>query len=974
MPDFQELLNSFETLTERSARFRRVVLHTHSPDSHDFGRGGDPILNDRQTLLGGGNETAFISHFHGKYDLVAITDHMKVGYACRLAEAVKKYPDLCVLPGVELNVRLAPPLRAMRLHILAIFPHTKTAGEIERIFPSDVPADTARTGQEEILLTNANGLAELAETIREHGGICIAAHVDSNNGIRKLFQQTGKDTLKWFNQEEEGIISSSDRVDISESFKDYLVSARFEGIEVSKPQDRMHYTWETEVDSDLKHRVPVFLTFDAHTVEEITDKADRATYIKMTEVSLDGLKSAINFPDTRIRFSIDRTPPPHIFGIEIISPDRSGFFERLHVGFAENLNCVIGPRGSGKSTIIDALRYVFGYNRTLDELDSKDLKNAVLGRQNKNLQNSIIRIGYRISPGITHFLEATYDPKSDYVTKVFDAEGNQLHIDDVERSGKYPLRLFGWSEIETLGRDPVRQLDLLDKLVHGLSDLQERQKGIRTSLEMNTKSLQRSTKELSGIIERNNGQIRQYKEYKQEFEKLNTPEVQAMFVELDNNRERLGALRKLSAVISEVKNRVQQIRPEDIDQEIKELIEPETELGKWWDVLNETDIHTTKTAQQIETNLQEADRLLGVLIQKFAYHSSLLSKQVVQVEKEIRGTVSSDPSKQLLTDLRTEAKKRLEEVEDLRETYQDRYQDLTDLLANRRDLINELIQVHQQISDLRKDKKTEIEAHLNEFQSPEMTISLDFVASGDRALLEEFLQNGDCPQLSNVNARYRHNKWPGLIALACTPVQFAKCIWEKEHSLLECTHEIGGATYSLEESQAKKIVDAIYPFGHDDMADIKTIDASRLDVLLKIEEIVWDDKERILRNDQPVDKASPGQRSSAMLPLIALAENVPLVIDQPEDNLDNRLVGKVLVDILAKLKEKRQIIVTTHNPNIVVLGDSEQVVVLDAISDTEGMAKEPQASIDHPFIVKNVIELMEGGRDAFETRKKRYGV
>lgn len=974
MPDFQELLNSFETLTERSARFRRVVLHTHSPDSHDFGRGGDPILNDRQMLLGGGNETTFISHFHGKYDLVAITDHMKVGYACRLAEAVKKYPDLCVLPGVELNVRLAPPLRAMRLHILAIFPHTKTAGEIERIFPSNVPADTARTGQEEILLTNANGLAELAETIREHGGICIAAHVDSNNGIRKLFQQTGKDTLKWFNQEEEGTISSSDRVDISESFKDYLVSARFEGIEVSKPQDRVHYTWETEVDSDLKHRVPVFLTFDAHTIEELIDKADRATYIKMTEVSLDGLKSAINFPDTRIRFSIDRIPPPHIFGIEIISPDRSGFFERLHVGFAENLNCVIGPRGSGKSTIIDALRYVFGYNRTLDELDSKDLKNAVLGRQNKNLQNSIIRIGYRISPGITHFLEATYDPKSDYVTKVFDAEGNQLHVADVERSGNYPLRLFGWSEIETLGRDPVRQLDLLDKLVSGLADLQETQKRIRSNLDINAKSVQRTVKKLSEILERSNSQIRRYKEYKQEFESLNTPEVQAMFIELDSNRERVDVLRKVSTVVSQLKERVLQIRPQNINKELKDLIDSETELGRWWIALDQGDLHTNRTTQDVEVKLREIETLLQVLIQRYDRQSSLLAQKIGQVEEKIRGAVSSDPGKQVLADLRTAAKQRLDDVEELREEYQDQYQELADLLAKRGTLIEELEQVHEQISHLREDKKTEIEAQLNEFQTPEMTISLDFEVSGDRSLFQEALQNGQCQQLSSVNVRYRANKWPELIASALTPVQFTRCIWQETPSLLESNLELEGKTYALAKEQTEDVVNALYPFGHDEMADVETVDESRLDVILMLEGISWDDRERILRNGQPVDKASPGQRSSAMLPLIALAENVPLVIDQPEDNLDNRLVGKVLVDILAKLKEKRQIIVMTHNPNIVVLGDSEQVVVLDAISDTEGMAKEPQASIDHPFIVKNVIELMEGGRDAFETRKKRYGV
>ena len=64
-----------------------------------------------------------------------------------------------------------------------------------------------------------------------------------------------------------------------------------------------------------------------------------------------------------------------------------------------------------------------------------------------------------------------------------------------------------------------------------------------------------------------------------------------------------------------------------------------------------------------------------------------------------------------------------------------------------------------------------------------------------------------------------------------------------------------------------------------------------------------------------------------MLPLIALAEDAPLIIDQPEDNLDNKLVGKMLVDVLASLKEYRQIIVATHNPNIVVSGDAEQVIV-----------------------------------------------
>ena len=76
-----------------------------------------------------------------------------------------------------------------------------------------------------------------------------------------------------------------------------------------------------------------------------------------------------------------------------------------------------------------------------------------------------------------------------------------------------------------------------------------------------------------------------------------------------------------------------------------------------------------------------------------------------------------------------------------------------------------------------------------------------------------------------------------------------------------------------------------------------------------------------------------------MLPLIVLSETTPLVIDQPEDNLDNRLVGEVIAGILASLKERRQVIAATHNPNIVVSGDAEQVIQAAAVdSDHDDLA------------------------------------
>ena len=165
-------------------------------------------------------------------------------------------------------------------------------------------------------------------------------------------------------------------------------------------------------------------------------------------------------------------------------------------------------------------------------------------------------------------------------------------------------------------------------------------------------------------------------------------------------------------------------------------------------------------------------------------------------------------------------------------------------------------------------------------------------------------------------------------------------------------------------------------YEYDENARVKKLarNGSNMQRLMNLQEIVVEDIVNIELNDVPVDKLSPGQRSSAMLPLIALAEkDVPLVIDQPEDNLDNKLIGDVLTDILARLKEKRQMIVCTHNPNIVVLGDAEQVVIMKDLSSDRVMV-ERQGSVDVEEVVESIIDIMEGGEEAFINREKRYGL
>ena len=148
--------------------------------------------------------------------------------------------------------------------------------------------------------------------------------------------------------------------------------------------------------------------------------------------------------------------------------------------------------------------------------------------------------------------------------------------------------------------------------------------------------------------------------------------------------------------------------------------------------------------------------------------------------------------------------------------------------------------------------------------------------------------------------------------------------------------------------------------------------AEKLEGLLELEHCDIEDLPIICLDNLPIEELSPGQRCSTLIPIILLESNCPLIIDQPEDNLDNKLVFDLVVDIIRSLKEQRQLIVATHNPNIPVSGDAEQIIVFDAPS-REHCEIVDQGSIDDDNIVKQIKMIMEGSEEAFRIRAEKYG-
>ena len=122
---------------------------------------------------------------------------------------------------------------------------------------------------------------------------------------------------------------------------------------------------------------------------------------------------------------------------------------------------------------------------------------------------------------------------------------------------------------------------------------------------------------------------------------------------------------------------------------------------------------------------------------------------------------------------------------------------------------------------------------------------------------------------------------------------------------------------------------------------------------------------------------STGQKATAILLLLLLESRAPLVVDQPEDDLDNRFISDSVVPKIREEKRRRQFVFATHNANIPVLGDSELIVGLtavgDAISGGVTISRRHMGSIDSREIQALVEEILEGGQEAFEMRRLKYG-
>ena len=126
--------------------------------------------------------------------------------------------------------------------------------------------------------------------------------------------------------------------------------------------------------------------------------------------------------------------------------------------------------------------------------------------------------------------------------------------------------------------------------------------------------------------------------------------------------------------------------------------------------------------------------------------------------------------------------------------------------------------------------------------------------------------------------------------------------------------------------------------------------------------------------NKTLQELSPGERGALLLIFYLILDNddIPLIIDQPEENLDNESVYHILVHFIKKVKEKRQIVIVTHNPNLAIVCDANQIINIQIEKENKNTVKFYSGAIEDEFMNKAIVNILEGTLPAFNNRDSKY--
>ena len=838
--------------------------------------------------------------------VLAITDHNDAGGVSDFHKAAAGR-GITVFPGFELT-------SSEGIHVLCIYESNPDKSRLERFlgeFGIHEPGSSSSLSNQPF--------QEILGTVRRQGGITIAAHVTSDNGLLKVLQ--GQARIRAWQSDDLTAIQIPALVDgLHPSYKSIITN---ENPDYERPHPA--------------GKGLAVAAVNAHDVAkpEDLDQPSTTCFIKMSTVGIEGLRQAFLDPDSRIRLSPEGGAPvsdDHAV-LRDLSWD-SGFLDGVRLPLNPNLNVLIGGRGAGKSTVVESLRYVLG----LDPLGDEARK------AHQGIVQRVLRGGTKISlsVGSAHPFSAEYRiertvPNPPVVRTVTNEISNLSPEDILPR-----IEVYGQHEIAELTRSRQKLTRLLSRFAKADSSLVARKAELRRSLKKARRSILETQAELEDLQER----------------LATLPGLQETLAryEASGLEELLGdrsLLVREERILNAISERVEPFRErlQDLRQELP--IHREFLSAKSLEELPSKDILTdgdgvlkrlSDTLEQLasgfEKALERADKEIAAIRSRWEPHRRDVNASYEKILRELKESAVDGAE---FIRLRTE----IENLRPLRQREALLRQLEKELVERRRSLLVEWEEIKAAEFRLLAAAAGKVGQRLDG------RVQVEVTAAGNRRLLVDLLRE----------------RVGGRLASAVTILQEAPDL-----SLPDFVQHCRGGEEALREAYSMTPAPAglLAAASEDTLMRIEELDLPpttilRLNTAAPGESPVW----------RTLEELSTGQKATAVLLLLLLDSDAPLIVDQPEDDLDNRFITEGIVPRMREEKRRRQFIFSTHNANIPVLGDAELILGLTPAGEAaRGSARvEPQhmGSIDDRAVQELVEELLEGGRDAFETRRRKYG-
>lgn len=920
----------------KGSRWWKFDFHTHTPASDDYGKGQNQIAfkerKPRDWLL---------DYMRAGIDCVAITDHNSGKWIDlvkeELAQLEKDRPEgfrpIYVFPGVEISVHGG-------IHLLAIFGPEKKTSDINSLL-TKVEFDGEKGSGNGVTRLS---LIEVVDEVASAGAIVIPAHVDKTRGLFKVLGE-GK-TLEQV-------------LDCKNIFAMELVDPDYEkpGTYVDK-----NPRWTEVLGSDSHHPFGT---------SEKRYPGSHFTWVKMGTPGTEGLRLALlDGPLSVIRSDGEEDNPNErarmvLESMEVSRARYLGRSEPFTVEFNPWLNSIIGGRGTGKSTIVEFLRIVMRRDDELDEFE--DLKDDEFGKYRKIY-------AHREESGLLTdevTIKAVYRKDNSRFYVQWDHSGNLEPIEEEiegnrERAEgdirqRFPVRIYSQKQIFSLAKKPLALLGVVDDAP--AVDRRSWDEGWRQA-ENKFLSLRAKAREMkAGFSEetRLQGELEDVKRKQGIFEQAGYADVLQNFQKLNRQQRSVETWEENWADVAE---RLRQVADEMVpdpleDKTLDTELEADAELQRHAVAVCES---LGELRKEIESLASRADKILaewrknkgesswkrGVVAADQAYRE-LKESLGREGENDPAGYGELVQRRQFIEKRLEELKESKKQVKELERQADEQLKKMIkirkELTKSRRDFLSGVLRENQYVrievapygATDTVEVAVEVEAEFRQLLQRESGFERDIGSPNGGGLLGKLYEGGGCSD--DIERNLKQVK------------KDVRDIASGEYASGQLADQRFATHVSKLPPEAIDRIDMWFP-----------------EDSLKVQYNATGEGENFLS----IQEGSPGQRTAALLAFLLSYGDEPLILDQPEDDLDNLLIYDLIVTQLRNMKRSRQIIVVTHNANIVVNGDAELVVALAPCNGET--KKECNGSLQEKEVRETICAIMEGGAKAFEERYRRIAL